>query len=309
MTERSVPTATPWSGAVNLFRAEWIKVAGNRWVTLGLLWIFPIVATLFIGVLALVLALDTSARANFGADETFRWTDMAVGVWNIPNHPFLRVVILGFTAVVFAGEYQWQTWKNTVPRNRRTALIVTKFVTVGAFVLMVFVLLSAIVAVGWGGLMAIAGQPYGPPLSGEVLRSFARDYLVQASVMFTSTVISAGYAALAGMLTRSILGGVLVSFLITVADGFSIVGLLIAGWFLDFPDLVQGYRFVPTYNILNVLSWINDGKALEIPVYETTRHAMVLSDPLAFSLIVLAGWVVGVIAMTALLFRRQDIAG
>lgn len=299
---------TAWRAALNLFRAEWLKVAGNRWVAVGLVWIFPIVATLFLGLVALVLALDSDARAMFGVEETYRWTDLAVGVWNIPNHPFLRVILLGFTAVVFAGEYQWQTWKNTVPRNNRVALIVTKFVTVGLFVLLVFVLTSILIAVGFGLLLWIAGQPYGPPLTSDVLREFAQDYAIQASTAFVTTIIAAGYAALAGMFTRSILGGVLIGFILTVAESVSFIGLMLVGWFLDIPRMVELFRFMPLYNILNVLSWVNDGVAAEMVMYEDDPSRMlVLSDPLSFSLVTLAAWVVGIVALTAYLFHRQDI--
>ncbi len=294
--------------ALSLFRAEWVKIAGNRWVAIGLVWIFPIMAALFIALLALILVLDGDARASFGVEETYRWTDLAVGVWNIPNHPFLRVILLGFTAVVFAGEYQWGTWKNTVPRNTRTALIVAKFFAVGAFVLLVFVLTSILVAVGFGLLLQIAGQSYGPALSGDVLVQFAEDYAIQASTAFTTTIISAGYAALAAMLTRSILGGVIASFVMTVAESSSIIGFILIGYFLDIPKIVHLYRVTPLYNIMNVISWINDHKALDMVLFEGEPDmAITLSDPVGFSLVMLAAWVVGLVALAAYLFNRQDI--
>lgn len=295
-------------GIANLFRAEWIKIAGNRWVAVGLAWIFPIMATLLMVLLAVVLALDSNARATFGADESYRWTDLAVGVWNIPNNPFLRVILLGFTAVVFAGEYQWQTWKNTVPRNQRVSLILAKFLAVGVFVLLVFVLTSLIVAVGFGVLAQIADYEYGPAVTATVLSDFAEDYAIQASTTFTTTIISAGYAALAAMVTRSILGGVLVSFVLTIAEGSSVLGLVIIGYFLDIPKIVHLYRLTPLYNVLNVLSWVNDNQAAEMPLFEEDPEMLiVLSDTLSFSLVALAVWVIGVVVLAAFLFHRQDI--
>jgi hypothetical protein len=41
----------------SLFRAEWIKIAGNRWVTSALIWIFPVGALAFVAVMSLILAL------------------------------------------------------------------------------------------------------------------------------------------------------------------------------------------------------------------------------------------------------------
>ncbi len=314
MTEptRAVTNANNLRGGLralaNLFRAEWIKIAGNRWSAVALVWIFPIGAAGIVALLALVLALDADARANFGVEETYRWTDLAVGVWNVPNNPFLRVILLSFTAVVFAGEYQWQTWKSTVPRNSRVALILTKFVTLGVFVLLAFVLTSLIIAVGFGVLASIADYDYGPAVTGAVLADFSEDYAIQASTTFTTTIISAGYAALAAMVTRSILGGVLLSFAITIAESFSVLGLVLIGYFLDIPKIVHLYRLTPLYNVLNVLSWVNENRAIDMGLFEgDPARVIILSDSLSFSLVALVGWVVGVVALAVFLFQRQDI--
>ncbi len=191
----------------NLFRAEWIKIAGNRWVAGCLIWIFPLGALAFLAVAGLVLALSSSARASLRQDEAILWTEQAISMWNFPNNPVGRLILLGFTAVVFAGEYQWQTWKNVVPRNRRAALILVKFLALGAFVVLAFSLMSALWTAGWAVLTRIADVSYGPRVTWAVLRDFGEDYALAAGLAFTSTVIAAGYAALAAMVTRSILGG------------------------------------------------------------------------------------------------------
>lgn len=294
------------SAMLNLFRAEWYKVAGNRWVVIGLIWIFPIVVIVFLAIAALILALDAGVRDAFAA-ETYHWTDMAVGVWNVPNNPFLRIILLGFMATVFAGEYQWGTWKNTLPRNRRVALILAKFFTVGVYVLLAFVLTSVILTLGWGVLMQIARASYGPKLTGEVLADFAQDYAAQASTSFTTTIISAGYAALAGMITRSILGSLIVSFILTVVEMVSFAGFALAGWLLDLPKLVTAYRFIPTYNVLNVLEWVNNGRSHTRVFYESEPNQVMIAESLEFSLLMLTVWVIGLVTLTAYLFWRQDI--
>ncbi|MBN2304943.1 MAG: ABC transporter permease [Anaerolineae bacterium] len=292
----------------DLFRAEWLKIAGNRWVAGCLVWIFPLGAVLFVIVAALILALSGSARDGFREDGPVLWTDQAVGVWNFPSNPVGRLVLLGFTAVVFAGEYQWQTWKSIVPRNRRAALIVVKFVALGAFVVVAFVLMSILWTLGWGMLSEIAGASYGPKLTGDVLAEFGEDYALQASLTFTATIIAAGYAALAGMVTRSILGGVLAGFVLTFVESGLIFGLMLVGWLLDIPRIVHVYRFTPGYNLLNVTSWINDNVPLNMePSEEGVFAGIIFSDSLVFSLVVLAAWVLGLIALTSGLFQRQDI--
>lgn len=298
------PAGGGWRGFANLFRAEWIKIAGNRWVAGCLIWIFPIMTLLFIVIVAFILGLSPSARDGFSEDEAVLWTENATSVWNIANNPIGRIILLGFTAVVFAGEYQWQTWKNTVPRHQRTALVLIKFLVVGVFVVVAFVTMSIILAVGWWPLTEIAGTDYGPPISGDVLADFAEDYSIQASITFTSTIIAAGYAALAGMLTRSILGGVLVAFGLTVAEGASLLAFALLAWLLDIPEIVHIYRFLPFYNLLNVATWINDDRPERLVMEDfDINHA----DSLEFSLVVLAAWVIGLMTLTVLLFRRQDI--
>ena len=292
----------------NLFRAEWLKIAGNRWVAGCLVWIFPFLAVAAVVILAAILALSSVARQGFREDEGNLWTEQAVGVWNIPNNPVGRLLLLGFAGVVFAGEYQWQTWKNVVPRNRRAALIAIKFIALGAFVVMAFVLMSILWAAGGWLLAQIADSSYGPKISGEVLSDFAGDYALAASLAFTSTIIAAGYAALAGMFTRSILGGVLVGFAATFLENLSILGLLLIGWLLDIPKIVHLYRLTPGYNLINVASWINDNAPNRMqPSEEGAFSTIVFADSLTFSVVTLALWVLGLIALTAFLFRRQDI--
>ncbi len=293
----------------NLFRAEWIKVSGNRWVAGCLIWIFPVGATAAVIVISVILALSSSARRGFTNDNPMLWTEQALAAWNIPNNPVGRLILLGFTAVVFAGEYQWGTWKNTVPRNRRSALILIKFVTLGAFVVIAFVLGSVIWTVGGWVLTQIAGVSYGPHMTGAVLKDFAGDYALAAGLAFTSTLIAAGYAALAGMVTRSILGGVLVGFAATFLENASILGLIIVGYFLNIPRVVHLYRLTPGYNLINVSSWINDKVPTNMDVDVGNKVKYVFSDSLAFSVVVLAAWVVGLVMLTMYLFRKQDIAG
>jgi hypothetical protein len=109
------------------------------------------------------------------------------------------------------------------------------------------------------------------------------------------------------MLTRSILGGVLVGFALTFAENLSVLGLLLIGYFLNIPRIVHLYQFTPAYNLLNVASWINDKVALNMDVTVEGKATYVFSDSLTFSVVVLAVWVFGLIALTASLFRRQDI--
>ncbi|MCC6799070.1 MAG: hypothetical protein IT325_03070 [Anaerolineae bacterium] len=291
---------------VNLFRAEWSKIAGHRWLTGCLIWIFPIGAVAFTVVLSIILALSEPARTSFAAD-TVTWTETLAGAWSFLNNPLGRLLLIGFTAVMFAGEYQWQTWKSLIPRNRRAALILIKFLALSVFVVVAFALMSVLLTAGMGLLRAIAGASYGPEITANVVRAAASDYARSAGLGFLSTLIAAGYAALAGMLTRSILGGVLVAYGLTIAESLLLVGLLVAAYFLDFRDIVHVYRFTPGYNLLNLDSWFRTGKSTPFEVAFSANEVLVVQDSAEFSALVIAVWVIGLIGLTVYLFRRQDI--
>ncbi|HML20845.1 MAG TPA: hypothetical protein PKD09_04305 [Aggregatilinea sp.] len=291
---------------INLFRAEWAKINGNRWVSGCMIWIFPIGAVAIMLLLGVIMAFSSATRASFATDNS-GWNDMLVGTWSILNNPLGRLLLLGFTAVIFAGEYQWSTWKNVVPRSRRVSLILTKFFTLGVFVVFAFVIMSILLAVGWGILTWIAGGHYGPRVTMDVVRDVAGDYGLAAGLAFISTLIAAGFAALAGMLTRSILGGVLVSFAVTLGEAASAIGLSIIAFFLDWAPVLKLYRFTPTYNLLNVNEWIVNHQAVVMDMsYGDTKH-VVLSNSMEFSLLALGVWIVGLIALTAYWFQRQDV--
>jgi hypothetical protein len=290
--------------AISPFRAEWCKIAGNRLVTLSLMWIFPLAAVVAVLLMFILALVSDEARLilRTGAAVLEVWPHIVPALWNLPHSWLGRLLLVGFAAFVFAGEYQWRTWKNIIPRSRRVALVLNKFVVVVAFVLVAF--LSAMIVLSLGAIVAVrlAGGTLAG-IRGGLLADMAGEYALGATLAVVSTLIASGYAALAGMCTRSILGGVLVALGATMGEQFSIVGLSqIADW-LDAPRLLGLYRLTPSYNLGNAASWIRDG--VPLPILIPFPLAV---DSLAFSAAVLAGWVLGLIALTAIVFQRQDIA-
>jgi ABC-type transport system involved in multi-copper enzyme maturation permease subunit len=289
---------------INLFRAEWQKISGNRWVVGFLIWVFPAAIAALV-VLATLYALfgTPEGKRAFGllSDTPIQWTHQMINVWNIPNEFFGRFILIAFAAVVFAGEYQWGTWKNLLPRRQRVPLILTKFVALGAFVVVAFGAASLILGVGWGIPVRIAGSEYGPPLSGAVLSEFLSDYLVQAATAFTATLIAASYAALAAMVTRSILASMMVGSGIMLVEMvspglFSLLGVLVGR-----PELAALYQLMPSYNLSNVASWASWGQ----PTFFQLEYAE--PNSLGLSLLILVIWVVGLVGLTTYLFQRQDV--
>ena len=72
---------------------------------------------------------------------------------------------------------------------------------------------------------------------------------------------------------------------------------------LDKEGILHVYRFVPSYNLLNLFTWLNGEtpEGLEMP------SGKVIVDSQLFAEVVLACWVIGLVALTAFSFQRQDI--
>jgi ABC-type transport system involved in multi-copper enzyme maturation permease subunit len=290
------------SSASGLFQAEWQKIAGNRMVMLFMIWIFP-AAAVFGAVMMCVLGMVSSeGRTLFRSGPLVAqlWSQLLLEVWSLPNSWLGRMLLVGFAAFVFVGEYQWHTWKNILPRSRRISLLLTKFLVVDAFVVVALLSASVILSLGMGLASGLAGGIQAS-LPRGLLADLAADSVLQAVVALISATIAAGYAALAGMYTRSILGGVLIGFGATGGEQLSLLALgQVASWLKD-PGILKLYRFTPTYNLANAISWINNGTS-------TTMLFGLAADSLCFSLAVLAGWALVLVAMTVFVFQRQDIA-
>lgn len=299
------------AGAVlSLFRAEWTKTAGNRWVVGFLIWIFPVGALAFMVVMALLIALVPSMRSDQGVErlglDGVDWTEQAISVWDFPNSLLGRLIVLAFTSFVFAGEYQWGTWKNILPHSNRVAVVLIKFITVGLFVIIAFSLMSAIYGAGMVVLTEIAGGSHGPPVSGPVLTAFTGDYLQQAGLAFTLTLIAASMAALLAMAMRSILGGAIAGIILTYVEGLSILPMVLLAHWLDYPRLVHAYRVTPSYNVANIKSWLTQGVA-EGENFDFFNNVVDFSDSMTFSIVLLGAWVCALVGLTVYLFNRQDM--
>jgi ABC-2 type transport system permease protein len=285
-----------------LFRAEWRKIAGNRWATGCMIWIFPALALLgtAFGLLAAVLSSDFQTSLN---DGPATWTEIAVIAWLIPINPLGRLLLIGFTAVLFAGEYQWNTWKVIVPRSQRVPLILVKFFAVAVFVVFAFILMSILLTAGIGLVSWVVGASYGPDINSDVLHDFAKDYSLNMLAAFLTTIIAAGFAALAAMITRSILGSAVIGIVVTIGENLLSLPLSFIAGRLNADIFQHVYRFLPAYNLERLMAYLFG----EVPAGFELQSGKLINDTQLFSEAVLAVWVVGLVALTAYLFQRQDI--
>lgn len=296
----------------DLFRAEWMKMMRNRNALSFLVWIYPMAALTIVGLL--LLSLFAEETQTMFRESQATWIVQLTGPWQLltgfPQNIFIRLPFLAFTALLFAGEYQWQTWKHIVPRSRRVTLILVKFGALMALLALAMTVTSLIWGAGWGAGRLLLGETLGPSLSWASVREFLEGYLLAAGLALVGTLILAGYAALVAIRARSILGGVFISLGVAIVEPVSLILLMIAARILEAPRLVHLFRLTPTYNLDNLRSWLLRGAAGDLlPTTDFFGVVEASDDPLLFSLALLALWAVGLVALTAVAFRRQDLSG
>jgi ABC-type transport system involved in multi-copper enzyme maturation permease subunit len=291
---------------LSLFRAEWLKISGNRIPTAVFVWIYPISAFMLL-VFAAIAALVSEPFRNSIIAQPPDWTQQLLFPWVIINTEIGRIVLVCFAGEAFGGEYQRMMWKNLLPRRQRVALILNKFLTLAVFVLSSFILMCIIVGIGVGIVAALAGAPYVPSLSelgSDGLRDFLRQFGAQAAVAFAAALIAAAYAALGGIATRSILGAIVLGGLFTFAEQGILLALFLISNLTNTPDLLQLYTLTPGYNLANISSWSQYGSGFVAPVLQRIDFAPFSVE---LSTLIVLAWLVGLIGLTVWLFQRQDV--
>jgi ABC-type transport system involved in multi-copper enzyme maturation permease subunit len=291
---------------IGLIRAEWKKAVGNHLLIAFLVWIFPVGITTFYIITLLVSLVSESAATAMADTSSGQWTTDMMGVWSFvlafPTNVIGRLLPLAFMSVLFAGEYEWGTWRFVLPRTPREPVVLAKAGTSAFIVLLSFVVASLIVGVGQTVTHRVMDIDYGPPLTGEALLDFAGVYAWHALLGTLSLLILAGFATLGALFTRSILGALLVGLGLAVLEPMSRVILIAASRILNLPNITNLYQFAATYHLDNARSWILFDRALPEPI-----HGFTAEWSLGGSLAILVIWVIGLMVSSIVIFRRQDI--
>ncbi|PJF28787.1 MAG: hypothetical protein CUN52_11690 [Phototrophicales bacterium] len=286
-----------------LFRAEWLKIAGNRWAVTFLVWIFPLGALLLsAGAIVIALFARTNSPTELNDMHQFltTWQGGFLSTWSFPNSDFGRFVLIIFTAIVFAGEYQHGTWKNLITRRQRWVIMLNKFFTLAVFVIIAFILMSIIAGVGAILLAQIVGHDMGV-FDANTFGKFIRDIFVQMGLTIVNTIIAMGYTALAAMYAKNIIGTVFIGLLITLAEPTVLIFIALVYRILNI-NLFVLYLFTPSYNFANIWS-------IEMGLGQLTPPAPQGFVPfsLSTSWLILIGWVICLCTLSIYHFNRQDI--
>ncbi len=298
--------------ALDLFSAEWRKVWGNRRVAGCALVIWPVVA---LGGAAGYLALNLLIE-ELRTQQYLSWDDVALGVWDVTTNLFGRVAVMGVAATIFAGEYQWRTWKNIVPRRPRLQLMAAKFLVLGVVILLTFTVMALVMTVGFGAVNWLVGAPYGPAPTLNVIGDFLARYGIRASLAFVDTLIVGALVALLAMRARSVLTGVLGGLMVLFIDELLPLGLSALAILFKSDAWAELLRLRFTYNLSNINTILQGGAPTSPLPFVTSGSTtpgvglMSLSvgaNSLALSLVIVAIWLAGLVGLTLWLFQRQDL--
>ena len=229
-----------------------------------------------------------------------------MGGWDMisvfPGSIFGRVLPLAFFAVVFAGEYQWGTWKNLVPRTRRLILFLSKCIVATLTVVFTILLMAPISSGGQALLCKVGEVAYGPAFSAEVLQSFASDFSSSSLIGFLALLMTLGFAALASVLSRSILGGFLGGFGFSMVETMALGLLVFIRNLFNVPEIINLYRFAPVFNLENLRTWLFQGHA-----NQGEFVGMTVTYSVGQSLAVMTVWILLPLILAILFFQRQDL--
>jgi len=281
---------------LSVISAEAMKFTRHR-ATWGLVWIWPI-GIILIGLIAIGVGLANPEGGGEAEATAAGWIASNVGFWQTPGHAFGRYLIGAFVAVVFAGEYGWNTWKLIVPHRARTTLLAAKYVVA---VLLVFAGF-ALAALLFNAVGVTEDVLTGDPIpSGISVGAVAQAHALGALAALVPIVLTVGYVSLAAILTRSTVAALVIGLIYTTLEQ---VFRGLAPMFEPYaPALVHSvYRVAPGYHLANIHQWITQGTIFEMPF-----AAGPISTQPGTSFAIVGAWTLLVIGLTFWAFRRQDI--
>jgi ABC-type transport system involved in multi-copper enzyme maturation permease subunit len=275
--------------------AEALKMRTHK-ATWFLVWLFPIAFTIVMLIMigAGMAGVDPPERPNV-AD----WIENSTIIWFVPNNAVGRYLISAFVAVVFAGEYGWNTWKLIVPHRRRASLIAAKYALTIILLAIAFVLTAALLT----GLGFADDALTGDTVPAGLTAALLLDTHAKAALAAVAPVLIAiGYASLAAVLTRSTIAALVIAIVATTIEQ------IVVGFgpqlYSKFPSIVWPlYHALPGHHIANLAEFVREGA----PLKRAFPGGLVVQLSWTTSLGVLLAWVAALWGAAFAAFSRQDI--
>ena len=279
----------------NVISAEWTKLLPHRGTWL-LVWIYPIT---LLSILAIGLFVAAAGRSPDEAASAAGWIDQTAVIWYVPKFALGRYLVAAYFALVFAGEYGWNTWKLVVPHSARWKLIASKYAVALVLLYLAWFAAAAIAVIMDLTKSAVLNAAVPSGVTPEALLD-GHLTLIVAGIL--PVLLTAAYASLAAVLTRSTLAAFIICVvLVTMDQTFGLLAQMLSAYGMEWLTFL--YRILPGYHLENLTNWIQEGVAYQAKFAGGT----VIAYSLTTSILVLTAWVVGLAAAVFLAFRRQDI--
>ncbi len=271
--------------------AEALKLRRHR-ATWLMVWIFPILAAVAT-IIAILHGMVTPSDPAAELPTAEKWLSSSAIFWMLPTQAGIRFLIAGFVALVFAGEYGWNTWKLIIPARARWQLIVAKWIVAFGFLFLAFLVADLI--------LLLAGVLDGDIPEGVTFGAVLDTHLRAAGHTLLPIAFTIAMAALFAVLTQSILASVILSIALMIIEGLTPLLAVFAYQYL--PAITEPLvRFLPFYHMGNVLGWAK-GAGMQLPLGPDT----VIAYSWGASFAILGAWTMAMGAATLLRFTRQDL--
>jgi ABC-2 type transport system permease protein len=277
----------------NLISAEWTKLLPHR-ATWLLVWIYPILffVALTIGI---IVAPSSSKQAMVASG----WIEETAQIWYLSGFTLGRYFIAAYFALVFAGEYGWNTWKLVVPHAARWKLVGSKYLVALVLLYLAWTATAAISVILQFVKASVAGDAVPQGVTFGAILDGHFTLLLQGVAPLLLTAV---YASTAAVLTRSTLAAFIIALVLATLD--DVFGKIVRGLSsYGFEWLAVPYRVLPGYHLENFTSWLREGVGFQLKLASGT----IVSYSQTLSLLALIAWIGGLAALTFFWFRRQDI--
>jgi len=277
----------------NIVSAEWTKLLPHKGTWL-LVWIYPI---LFL--LVLTIGLIGEPGMSRDAAKAAGWIDETTMIWHVPGITMGRYFVAAYFALVFAGEYGWNTLKLVLPHTSRWKLVAAKYLVPLGLLYLAWLLAAVLTVAAEYAKTAMAGLPVP---DGVTLAAILHGHGTTLLHGVVPLLLTAGYASLLAVLTRSTLAAFIVSLvLITFDERLGRIVCALSNFGMEW--LAVPYRVLPSYHLQNFASWTQEGVGYRLPL----ASGAVVEMSQMTSTLAIAAWIGGLMALTFWWFRRQDI--
>jgi ABC-2 type transport system permease protein len=285
---------------LDALRAELLKLARNRWSTFWAYGFAPLF-TLLSGLLVQFVFRLTDEAGMFNAAAPI--SSIRDGLASYSSL-FLQIFPIAGAAILFAGEYRWETWRAILTRNDRTSIMLAKLIAfVVAAVLSILACGIAGAIVGFVDASQAANIVWPRADSGLIALSLAMSF----GGAFLQLMATAGLVMILAVFSRAIIAAIIGPFLIlSVTEIASLRFRLpdLRDWAPLFPNLAADAIHQVSHNMLD-----NSGATLSDLARSALGGAASYAQKVApLGAAALVVWAVLLTAAAIFIFRRQDLS-